>query len=128
MGKLIYILLVFPLFPFSQPLQQPLPKINTKQFQLPEPPHVWGLLTIWPTSRLKFTASLGINTNMLPAYVPIRPSFLGYDIRLKFYPNQQWRIFLRHQTMYITSNQIISAGAIYRIPPHKKPKSLPDSE
>ena len=119
--RALVIILLLPLALMSQPTRLPEPPLrplNVEQFRLPPPPNQPGLFTLWPTSRLKFTGSLGlnpINWNTTSSW-----GVVGYDIRLKFYANPEWSFLVRHQTLFITSDESLQLGVIYHIPLHRK--------
>jgi len=77
----------------------------------------------WPF--MKVSASLGINTMMWDRLYKI-PAYLGYDLRVKFYLKEDWKLLLRYQTMYVDADLSFLVGASYTIPLHlpkrKKPK------
>jgi len=119
--RILLLTLLLPLALMGQPTRLPEPPLrplNVEQFRLPPPPNQPGLFTLWPTSRLKFTGSLGFNT--INWSTATSRGLLGYDIRLKFYATPEWNFLIRHQTMYITSDESLQLGVIYHIPLHRK--------
>ncbi len=120
--RLLLLTLLFAGAAAAQPLrlpQPPLRSINTEQFHLPPSPPELGLFTLWPNSHIKFTGSLGFNT-LTWGNAQLGRTVIGYDVRAKFYINPRWTLLLRHQTMYITSDETLFTGVIYHIPLHCK--------